>query len=638
MYKQIDAIIKTATSNKLLHKLFETRLDSIELDSDKARELKSSYLKIQSLGHKDKGLDPPPKERVIHRLENFEAGNISTWWILTRELTLTPTSKRYGYEPLDITKLSGWKEASKDTRRRIIQGAKQYIEQQNNIATEWIGQNKVERAAFAGAQAFHLLSQEDPKFLENFPAKIWQKWASVILSSPFTNQHDNCYLIAVKYAYLNAPIETLETLTELIDIQNEKYGSLYVLKLISRCWDEQLELHLLEKAKDSKLKPNCLGQLIAILLESGSVQARELAKSLISWPLPLDAAKREKVFVTVRVLIEHESVWSWPFIWPLIQQDTAFGRKLLESVANGSPFGKYLDLNDKQLADLYIWLVKQYPYEEDPDHSKDENDDHVTTRDSIVELREGVLSQLRKRGTLESCLEIQRLIDEFPSISWLGKVLIDAQENMRRQTWKPPTPKQLLQIILEQDKRLVQSGHQLVDVLIESLQRLDAKLQGETPATRALWDKSWDKSSSNLFRPVDENDLSDYIKQFLDEDLKAQGIIINREVEVKRSYGKNTGARTDIHVDAVIKHPNGKIYDSITVIIEVKGCWHRDVKTAMKTQLVKRYLSENDCSHGLYLIGWFTCPQWDSEDVRYTDTPKMNLNEAKQYFDEQAKT
>ncbi|MEM9264764.1 MAG: hypothetical protein AAGA46_04500 [Cyanobacteria bacterium P01_F01_bin.13] len=525
---------------------------------------------------------------------------------------------------LDITKLPGWEEASNDTRGRIVQVAKQYIEKQKNT-----GQNKDERAAFSGAQAFHLLSQKEPEYLACIPSAIWKEWASVIIASPFTNQHDDCYLKVVQYAYQHAPIETLDILIKLIDIENDKHGRLYVLQLFSKCWDEQLKSLLLEKAQDPKLKPKCLAQIIEALLKHDSAKAKEFAKVLISWPLPLNKEKQEKVFVAARVLIEQDSAWSWPFIWPLIHEDVAFGQKLLESIANGSPFGsRYLDLNEKQLADLYIWLVKQYPYEEDPEHNKDENADDWTSRDSIIELRRGVLSQLRKRGTLQSCIEIQRLIHEFPDISWLERVLIDAQENMRRQTWQPLTPKQLLQVILDQDKRLVQNGNQLVDVLIESLQRLNKDMQGETPASVDLWDK---------YRPKDENALSDYIKRFLDKDLKARGIIVNREVELRRGYGDKPGERTDIHVDAIIKHPNSKLYDSITVIIEVKGCWHREVKTAIKTQLVDRYLADNACSHGLYLVGWFDCPQWDNQDSRYKNTPKMNLNEAKQYFEQQAK-
>jgi hypothetical protein len=133
--------------------------------------------------------------------------------------------------------------------------------------------------------------------------------------------------------------------------------------------------------------------------------------------------------------------------------------------------------------------------------------------------------------------------------------------------------------------------------------------------------------------------------------LKSRGIIANREVELRRGFrckpeertdihvdavGGNPGERTDIHVDAVIQLPTGETYDCITVIIEVKGYWHEHLQTAMKSQLVHRYLADNACKYGLYLIGWFSCPQWDSEDSRNKKIPQKNIDEAKIHFDRQA--
>jgi hypothetical protein len=85
-----------------------------------------------------------------------------------------------------------------------------------------------------------------------------------------------------------------------------------------------------------------------------------------------------------------------------------------------------------------------------------------------------------------------------------------------------------------------------------------------------------------------------------------------------------------------VKNANGEIYDSITVIIEVKGCWHKELNSAMETQLVGRYLKENTCQHGLYLISWFNCDQWDSSDSRKGKSPKTSIEEAKEQFNRQA--
>jgi hypothetical protein len=169
-------------------------------------------------------------------------------------------------------------------------------------------------------------------------------------------------------------------------------------------------------------------------------------------------------------------------------------------------------------------------------------------------------------------------------------------------------------------------------VLVESLKRLEAKLQGETPAAIDLWNEI----EKNVYSPKDENRFSDYVKRHLDEDLRQRGVIVNREVEIRRGERATPGERTDIHVDAVVRGPNGEIYDSVTVIIEVKGCWHQELNQAMKTQLVDRYLKDNRCQHGQYLVGWFNCDQWDNGDYRKGQAPKFNIDEARKQFDAQA--
>ena len=96
-----------------------------------------------------------------------------------------------------------------------------------------------------------------------------------------------------------------------------------------------------------------------------------------------------------------------------------------------------------------------------------------------------------------------------------------------------------------------------------------------------------------------------------------------------------TGERTDIHVDAIVKKEQGQVFDILTVIIETKGCWNKALDTAMKTQLSDRYLLENPCNHGIYLVGWFDCIQWDDNDDRKKEMPKKTIREVKEQFDNQ---
>lgn len=68
----------------------------------------------------------------------------------------------------------------------------------------------------------------------------------------------------------------------------------------------------------------------------------------------------------------------------------------------------------------------------------------------------------------------------------------------------------------------------------------------------------------------------------------------------------------------------------------MKGNWHRELLTAIQTQLRDRYLKNNRCRNGIYLVGWFSCPGWDHKDSRKRKCSRMSLDEAKKFFAKQA--
>lgn len=67
-------------------------------------------------------------------------------------------------------------------------------------------------------------------------------------------------------------------------------------------------------------------------------------------------------------MIENAEPDSWSVVWSVIQKDQNFGREVFEKVAHRYLWGINLNIKEKQIATLYIWLVKQYPHHEDPVH------------------------------------------------------------------------------------------------------------------------------------------------------------------------------------------------------------------------------------------------------------------------------
>ena len=381
------------------------------------------------------------------------SGNLSAWWQLNMEMSFKPDSQCYENEfDSDLTGLPGWQNADAATRTRIINGAKKYVQEYEEVDYNWIGTNNYNRADLAGCRALQLLLQESPSFLDSITPGIWQRWAPFIVGFPSDGEHKHHYLGVVKLAYVNAPAEVIRTLMLLINQENQEHDYIFILNKFEDCWDECLKSALLEKVKDKELKPKCMGQLLEKIIKHESNNAREFAKSLIYFPLPSIGDERERTIIASKVLVENADPSSWSIIWLIIQQEPKFGREVVELFANQYSHGIHLNLTEKQLANFYMWLVHHYPHNQDP---VCDNVHFAGTRESISRFRDSVLAQLKERGTSQACAEIQRLVQEFPELTWLRKTLLDAQITMRRKTWKPPKPDEIIQIVSNKQMQMM---------------------------------------------------------------------------------------------------------------------------------------------------------------------------------------
>jgi predicted NACHT family NTPase len=634
---QFEAVIAARNDEPLLAEEFSWLLEPVVLGSPEAQRMKEGYLEAQKWqegrSHDRPLVEPPPQERIAVLLDRFESGDVSAWWRLNLAMTPEPDRKYPDDFELDLRELPGWKAAADPTRARAVAAAKQYIIAADPETPTWLGTNLWHRPAVAGYRALKLLLAEDPAFVESIPPNVWEKWAPTVLAyfPLIESQADGLDLELLKRAYSSSPESVAEALIKLIDKENKGGNYIFITRRAQCCWDERLAAALAAKVRDQNLNPTGMNCLLSDLLDHGVAEARAYAESLIRVPSATEGDERLRAVLAAATLLTHTEDAAWGSVWPAVLKDRQFGREVFSRIASehydgGIPAQR---LNEDQLGELYVWLARQYPHADDPRF----DDAHaVGPREMLGHFRDGILAYLKSRGTNKACEAIQRVAEELPELEWLSWTLAEARAVTRQRTWVPPKPEDIIKLAGDWETRLVQSGDQLLEVLIESLERLETELQGETPAAEFLWDKV----SKGIYRPKDENSLSNYIKRHLEKDLEQKGIVANREVQIRRGTGGASGESTDIHVDAVVPRGAGAAYDKVSVIIEVKGCWHAELETAMEAQLVDRYLRDKQCQHGLYVVGWFNCPQWDPEDSRHKQAPKYEIEEARRGFEAQA--
>ncbi|MBL0387848.1 hypothetical protein JJB07_14500 [Tumebacillus sp. ITR2] len=636
---QIELIFDAYVKYPIMKDIVGDFFKPVDLYSEKAKSLRESYRDEQDLECEDKveNLDPPPSVKVLRMLDEIESGKIESWWYLNLVMSVEEESPHYSNEDeVDLTKLPGWVNADTPTHSRIVDAAKKYVLTQCEDTDQWLGQKIIYRPATAGYRALFLLYLIDSKFVNTLPSGVWRNWASIILSYQGSGEDEDKPAVQklVSFAYEHAPEEFFKTLQIMIEKETEKNEHVYFLERLTGCLDQRLGNFLLSFIQDRpQMSPKCMESILDFLINNKINSVRDILQDIDSRHSD-DPADAEKAVIVKRLLLVGVLTTETPReLFSLLEGDLEFAKKVMLQISEDlRRFELIRHLEEDQVAVLYVWLANVFPHSEDPIHDNSTMAHFVGPRENVADYRDGILNYLKQRGTYQACEVICAIMDELPHLEWLTWSLIEARKVARQQTWNPPTSKDILELARHSENRLVQNGDDLLEVLCDTLKKIESKFQGETPIAFTLWNET----KKGQYKPKDEEEFSDLIKHHLGEDLRNRGVVVNREVEIRSGYGTGKGERTDIQVDAIMRNPQSREYDNITVIIEVKGCWNKELKTAIENQLVGRYLQDNQTNHGLYLVGWFVCDQWTDEDYRKKQTPKSTLAEAQDLFETQA--
>ncbi len=636
-----ELIFKAMESNILLKEKFTPWFESVELQSDQAKEQRKHHLDMQQLlsdrQEKRKKNILPIDQRIAPRIDRFEMGDIDEWWRLVYELSIDEdTARSHDYEP-NLEAYPGWKKIDEITKTRIIRAAKKYIMEQSSLKETWFGTNTIYRPAAAGYKAIRLIYFKEPSFFKSLSKERWENWASVLLAQWTSSEDDEDKiqqeLLGMAYSHVRE--QMILDLLFLIDIENENNSSVFIIRTMECCWDVYLVNAIIEKLRDKKIQDRAFKEIIYALAEhDDSTVTISFIHTFIKPEVFLKDEFRQKAIYAASALCLF-SDQGWEYNVSIAEQSVQFSTFMkevfLECSDDWESKKRINLLPEHTLASLYIVLLRLFPFSEDPNHDNEELAHWVGSREHVADLRDAILRLLTAKGNSEACLQMTRIIKEFPEVKWLKWTLLEAQANARRLLWTPVPINELMALAENSNRRLVQNGEQLMVVLMNSLDKIQKRLLGITPEVRWLWNDIGNKK----FRPCTENEFSDYIKQKLEDELVGKGVIVNREVEIRRGFGDTKGERTDIHVNAIVANKKDSEIEIVTVIIEVKANWNRDILSSMEQQLAYRYMKDEKCEFGIYLVGWFEGEHWDTQDSRKRAAQRLNLDELSESLNQQ---
>lgn len=621
-------IYDRALSHPALATAFAPVFDAVELTSVLATNQRRNYEMHRAAQERRLESHPPQDSRVAfvgQRLDAFDDGEIDAWWQIQVEFSLSGNRKHREDWSAPLDKRPLWSHLDGSTHKRMVIAAGEYVRAREAQPTEWLGKSVIFFPDVAGVNALRLLREQSPEDYARLPVAVWAAWAPMIAGFPIPNADDECLARdeMVLLAYKASPNRVMDTVRGLIVNDNERHSNLFLnFDHLDACWaldPAPITQTLMASIVEDPLAPNSAYVLLRTMMLHHVTAAKQHALKLLEHPVTESRDADEFAVAAAHALLYGAAREMWTFIKPVLMREPAFGRALVIAVAaDGYDAAARLnqELAESELADLHIWLAQQFSRAA-ADDASDGDDDHtsgwVTPRNYVERWRDGILTVLQERGTLASIDALTRIAGTFPDTPWLMRLVLSAEQVTRRETWLPPAPADFLSLVGRSDRRLIDDAGQLVDVVLESLVRLQQELQGETPSASTLWERG----ATTNHRPKDEEAFSDEVVRHFRRDLQRHGIISNREVEIRHRDGKRPGEEVDIRVEAIRSSSDGGPVQVFAALVESKGCWHPELMTAMKTQLVDRYLSQNPTvADGIYLVAWFDPTSWDPTDNR----------------------
>jgi hypothetical protein len=624
-----DALYRAATSDAGLSQFLGPRFSAIALDSDYAARERDEYrlMTERSSNSRREALDVG--EATLSALERFESGDIDAFWQLNRMMSVEGGFYRYEFGA-DLRRFPGWKIINDPAR--VLAACLIYVREANPQPDKWVTRTNYRFfPAEAGYRALRLISVNQREALESLADELFERWAPAIVMCLLGGEQENeADQRLAECALRKASAPTLQWIGNALDRSEGDGSPFQLLERLATCENPQLNHLLAQKVSSPNYKTPSIECILKYLARRVPAVVEQHAMEMLL--LRNDEQHSDRVLLALSVALGEIGANIWPDVWPVIQAEPEFGEQLLSKAItsrHGSRFLQQLEPNG--LADLYLWSQERSA---ESLYARPDGTGFLSDANTIGMWRDALPRIIADRGTFEACAALERIVNHKDSSDWIPYLLVQAEAEARKQSWQPLVPDGILRLLADSRKRYVRSTRELLDITIESLERLDAKLQGTPPASQFLWNEGKRDEGERAFshQPKDEESLSDYVALHLQDDIGGRAVAVNREVQIRRRRGEGgrRGERADIHVDAISECPNEDL-KLLRMIIEVKGCWNKGLLTDMRDQLRERYLTDSPHESGLYLVGWYECAQWQSDTAH-----KWTLHMAKAEFEKQA--
>ena len=368
-----------------------------------------------------------------------------------------------------------------------------------------------DRRVQANFCALRLIWEVDRAVLDRVPDSLVARWTTTVLTFPAWRGEGSREAAALLACYLwsRIPSAVLESLasTATPDRNSDEFG----LERLAGCWDERLTDFCDERIRLPSYDRQAFQVFIGALVRHAPERARSAATLFVTgseearYPGQLADVAAAMVDLGGDKAIEDLSTIA-------DMDEDAVRNAFLGFTHNRSDGNKefLLTLTEPKIGELFRLLARLFPIEDDV---VVEGAHFVSPRESLGRLRSEIVTHLRDIGSRSAVDELRKIVADLPSeAEWLGRTILAAEHQVIAQEWIPLPPSEVLEFQSGSTPAVViQSGPNLLDVVVESLDRFARVLRGETPAVEDLW-----YPTDGGLRPRNETALSNMVKRHLE--------------------------------------------------------------------------------------------------------------------------
>lgn len=575
---------------------FRGVLQPVNLGSPQAEKLKHEYALLHPAPAKP---EPPPATDHWSRLAEALSSPKASWWAKAIYAAATDTGTYEG--SIDAILATLRKRFETAGPEQLERAANEFVRHAPRVSVEDIGSRRpIPTLAFLAAI----------KYLgrERIDDEVLRGWLPALLIAP--EHGGDPSEVAAIVAPLADPAYVSDFVLALFDLEEQQQTAeafFLSLQVADRHWNDAIRAGLIDRLQ-RKLSPAVYGLVLELLLQKNVSDARSDAERRVTEATTAGQANDYAIEAAAR-LVEETGDAGWNVVWPFLQ---AFPDTDLRVLRRGlGPKNAYYiapKLSPSHVRELARFLVDRHGVAPS-----------MSERTPIQHVGLDLMSHLFHRGAVD---EVRALREQYPEL--LGAESVTHAKNaFAEQQWHAPEPAAIFRMVTDARRRIVRDGAHLLEVITIALDEIQQSLRGDDPQVESLW---------NADRPKGENDIRNWILDRLKRKYEGlPSLFANKEVEVSAGY------YTDIKVEARPQGQDVGRYPSLHATIEVKGCWHDDLKTAMTNQLLGLYLKDSESPHGIYLVLWFGSEGWSDADGRKAKCHQWTLDNARFFFDDQAR-